>query len=152
MDPGVAMDDANTVAVICVALTNWLLNGDPLANTVDPESKFAPVTVRVNVAKPAWANDGLNVVMLSPPKIGSETAFDVRWLASRTVMLSDPGVVISDAGTVAVICVALAKTEVNEVDPAKTVMPVAKPLPFTVKVNVLPPALANEGLSDVIEI
>ena len=45
---------------------------------IDGVPKFAPFTVSVKVAPPAWANEGLRVVTLSPPRIGSETVLDVR--------------------------------------------------------------------------
>jgi hypothetical protein len=151
-EPGVAISEAGTVAVICVALTNWLLSGEPFANTVDPASKFAPFTVRLDVAPPAWRNVGLSVVTLNPASTGSETAFEVRWLASRTVMLNEPALAIREAGTVAVISVALPKAEVKAVVPANTVMPFAKPDPLTVRLRFVPPACANVGFNDEITI
>jgi hypothetical protein len=58
--PAVAMRDAVTVAVSCVEETNAVASGVPFQFTVEPETKFVPVTVNVNCGPPAAAQVGLS--------------------------------------------------------------------------------------------
>lgn len=51
--PPRALSAAGTVAVNCVALTNVVVSDLPLKLTAAPETKFAPFTVRVEIAAPA---------------------------------------------------------------------------------------------------
>ena len=62
--PPVAMSLAGTEAVTCVLLTYVVVSPVPFHRTVDPETKFVPVTVRVNAAPPAVAEVGERVVMV----------------------------------------------------------------------------------------
>lgn len=65
-----------------------------------------------------------------------------------TVMLDVPAAVISDAGTVAVNCVALTNVVVRVELFQRTAAPERKPWPLTVSVNCAPPAVAVAGVSD----
>ena len=53
-----AMSDAGTVAVSCWPLTKAVLSAVPSKFTVAPETKPAPLTVRVNAPPPGAAEDG----------------------------------------------------------------------------------------------
>jgi hypothetical protein len=65
--------------------------------------------------------------------------------ASVTVTLAEPEVAIRLPGTAAVSCVALTKVVVSAVPPQFTVAPEIKFVPFTVRVNAEPPAVAAAG-------
>jgi len=54
----VAISLAKIAAVSCVALTNVVLRPLPFHCTVEPLTKFVPVTVRANAAAPAVALEG----------------------------------------------------------------------------------------------
>lgn len=58
------LSDAGTVAVNCVALTNVVASDLPLKLTAAPETKFAPFTVKVEIAAPASACAGDSDVMV----------------------------------------------------------------------------------------
>jgi hypothetical protein len=55
---------AGTKAVTCEALTKVVERGTPFHNTVEPETKLIPLTVRVKVAMPSAAALGLRLVMV----------------------------------------------------------------------------------------
>src|ERR1041385_5583741 len=61
--PAAATRSADTCAVNCVALTNVVGRGLPFHCTVDPLARPVPVTVMVNAADPATADDGFRVVI-----------------------------------------------------------------------------------------
>lgn len=75
--------------------------------TTAPETKFVPLTVRVNAASPAVVEDGDRLVM-----VGAGDALIVKAAptelpaGSETVMLAEPALAIRFAGTAAVNCVA----------------------------------------------
>ena len=108
--PAVAMSLAGTEAVNFVPLTYFVVSPVPFHCTVEVETKFVPVTVRVNAAPPAVALEGdsevafgnglLTVKMrlfdLPPPGAGFTTVTD----AVRAVAMWL-------AGTEAVTCVLL---------------------------------------------
>ena len=56
--PPRALSAAGTVAVNCVALTNVVASALPLKLTAAPETKFAPVTVKIEMAAPELACAG----------------------------------------------------------------------------------------------
>ncbi len=56
--PAVAMSPADIAAVNCVPLTNVLARALPFHCTVEPETKFVPLTVSVNADPPAMALEG----------------------------------------------------------------------------------------------
>jgi hypothetical protein len=62
--PAVAIKEAGTVAVSCVAETNVVASGLPFQFTVEVETKFVPFTVNVNCGPPAVAQVGLSALMV----------------------------------------------------------------------------------------
>jgi len=62
--PAVAMREAGTVAVSCVEETNVVVSAVPFQFTVAPETKFVPMTVKVNCGPPAVAQAGLSELMV----------------------------------------------------------------------------------------
>jgi hypothetical protein len=77
--PAVAMSDAGIVASNCVLLTNVVLRALPFHLTVEPDTKFDPLTVRLKAAPPAVALDGLSDV--------SEIAVQVEVLSRIDTLL-----------------------------------------------------------------
>jgi xanthosine utilization system XapX-like protein len=108
-----------------------------------------PFTVNVNPLPPAVAQVGLVEVIVGDAVIVNVATFDVAPQGVTTVIDAVPAVAISEAGTVAVSCVAETKVVVNAVAFHFTVEPETKLVPFTVNVNCGPPATAQFGLSEV---
>jgi len=77
-DPGAVRRLAGTVADICVALTNALVMGEPLARTTEPLSNPVPATVNARLADPAAANAGFKDVVVIAASTGRPTEFEVR--------------------------------------------------------------------------
>src|SRR5207248_1193681 len=75
--------------------------------------------------------------------------FDVPPHGVTTVTEAVPALVMRAAGTVAVSCVAETNAVVSAVPFQFTVEPETKLVPFTVKVNPEPPAVAQVGLSEL---
>ncbi len=73
------------------------------------------------------------------------TAFDVPPPGLVTVTLKLPAVAMSEARMAAVSCVALTVVVVRALPLKLTVEPLTKFVPFTVKVNPAPPAMALVG-------
>jgi hypothetical protein len=146
--PVVAMSEARIAAVICVALTNVVVRAIPLKLTVDPLMKFVPFTVRVKAVPPAVALLGEIVVTLGIGLLTVKvTALEVPppGVGLVTVTLKVPAVAMSEARIAAVSCVALTKVVVRVFPLNLTVELLTKFVPFTVKVNAVPPAFALTG-------
>jgi hypothetical protein len=62
--PPLAMLVAGTTAVNCVEETKVVASGDPFQFTVEVETKFVPLTVKVNCTSPADAHIGLSELMV----------------------------------------------------------------------------------------
>jgi hypothetical protein len=151
--PAVAMSAAGTVAVSCVEETNVVVREVPPQRTVEVETKFVPVTVKVNCGPPAVAQVGLIAVVVGTGLLMvNVTAFDVPppGAGFTTVMDAVPALAIRAAGTVAVSCVALTYVVVSGLPFQFTVEPETKLVPFTVSVNCAPPAVAEVGLIELI--
>jgi len=103
----------------------------------------------VNCGPPAVAQVGLIEVIVGVALIVNVTAFDVPPQGLTTVIEAVPAVTISEAGTVAVSCVADTNVVTSDVAFHFTVAPETKFVPFTVNVNCGPPAMAQFGLSEV---
>jgi hypothetical protein len=63
-EPEVAIRLAGTAAVSCVALTYVVVSAVLPHCTVEPETKFVPLTVSVNAAPPAVVEAGERLVMV----------------------------------------------------------------------------------------
>jgi hypothetical protein len=70
---------------------------------------------------------------------------------ATTLTIAVPALAIRPAGTVAVSSVALTTVVFNAVPFHCTTAPATNPVPFTVRGNPAPPALAVDGLSDVMD-
>jgi hypothetical protein len=110
-----------------------------------------PFTVRVKAAPPALAlvgdkelivGVGFPIEKLRAPEVPPPG------LGLVTVMLAVPALAISEPGTCAVSCVALAKVVVSAAPFQLTTEPFTKLLPVTVSVKAVPPTTALFGESD----
>jgi hypothetical protein len=133
-------------------VTYVVVSAVPFHLMTEPETKFPPFTVSVNVSPPAVALegdrdviDGTGLLMakitapeVPPPGVGLET-----------VTLAVPVLEISPAGTCAVTCVVLTNVVVSAVPFQFTAAPVTKPVPVAVNVKAAPPTVVLVGDSDV---
>src|SRR4029077_4942944 len=106
--PAVAMSEAGTVAVSCVEETNVVASEVAPQRTVEVETKFVPVTVKVNCGPPAVAQAGLIAVVVGTGLLMVNlTACDVPppGAGFTTVMDAVPELAMRAAGIVAVTCV-----------------------------------------------
>jgi len=149
--PALAMRAAGTVAVSCVAETNAVVSAVPFQFTVEPETKLVPFAVSVNCGPPAVAQFGLTELSVGAALIVNVAAVDVApaHVGFATAMEAVPALAIRGADTVAVSCVEETKVVVSGVPFQFTVEPLTKLVPFTVKVNPAPPAVAQVGLSEL---
>ena len=149
--PGLAMREADTVAVSCVEETNVVVSAAPFQFTIEAETKFNPLTVNVNCGSPAAAQIGLSELMVGTAAMVSVTALEVD-AHPPTVIEAVPGVAMSEAGTVAVSCFELTNVVTRGLPFQYTVSPWMKSLlgPFTVNVKSGPPAAMQVGLIELI--
>src|SRR4029077_15818651 len=89
--PGLAMREADTVAVSCVEETNVVVSAAPFQFTIEVEMKFMPLTVNVNCGSPAAAQVGLSELMVGTALIVNVAAPDVA-AHVPTVIEAVPGV------------------------------------------------------------
>ena len=153
--PEVAISAAAMAACICVALTYVVVRLEPFHSTTDALTNPVPFTVRVNAAPPAVAEAGDTVLILGtlfaalmvkvelldvpPPGVGL-----------NTVTCPVPDFAISPARIAAFTCVALTYVVVRLEPFHCTTDPLMNPVPFTVRVNAAPPAVAEAGDSVLI--
>ena len=149
--PGFAMREADTVAVSCVEETNVVVSAAPFQFTIEPETKFNPLTVNVKCGSPAAAQVGLSELMVGTALIVNVTALDVA-PHPPTVIEAVPGVAMSAVGTVAVSCLVVTNVVTSGLPFQYTVSPWMKSLlgPFTVNVKSGPPAAMQVGLIELI--
>src|SRR5580658_1964427 len=116
-------------------------------------TKLVPLTVSVNAGPPtvvlAGASEvtvgtGLLIEKAAVPEVPPPGAGFV------TVILAEPVLTMSLAGTCAVTWVALTKLVASAVPFQFTVEPLTKPLPLTVSVNAAPATIALGGESELI--
>jgi hypothetical protein len=122
----------------------------PFQFTVEPETKLVPFTVKVNPGPPAVAQVGLTELIVGAALIVNVAAVDVAPAHGFTTVIGGvPALAIRDADTVAVSCVEETNVVVSAVPFQFTMEPLTKLVPFTVKVNPGPPAVAQVGLSEL---
>ena len=127
-------------------LTKVVLRAAPFNDTTAPEKKPVPFTVNVKAGPPALTLDGAMLVIAGGAGVMvNVTALEAGPDGLAKVICADPGCAMSVAGTPAVTCVPLTKVVVSAVPFNDTTAPDTKPIPFTVKVKVVPPALTVEG-------
>jgi len=145
--PATAIKFEATAAVNCVALTKVVTSAVPFQFTVAPDRKPVPLTVSVKAVPPAVAELGLILLMTGVGGVtGKEARPEVTLPGLMTVRLAVLGVAIKLAGTAAVNCVALTKLVTSAAPFQFTVAPDTKPMPLTVSVKAVPPAVAEVGL------
>jgi hypothetical protein len=150
--PAVVIRDAVTVAVSCVEETKVVVSAVAFHFTVAPETKFVPVTVKVNCEPPAVAQVGLSPLIVGTALIVNVCAFDVPppGVGFTTVTEAEPAVATREAGTVAVSWVAETNVVASAVPFQFTVEVETKLVPLTVKVKPPLPAVTQVGLIDVV--
>jgi hypothetical protein len=136
--------------------TKVVVRAEPFQFTFDVETKFVPLTVRVNWALPAVVELGLiEVVVGTGLLIVNVCAFDVPPGPPppggfTTVTCAVPLVATSVLGTTAVSCVEETKV-VARAEPFQFTFDVEmKFVPFTVRVNWVLPAVVELGLIPVV--
>jgi len=149
--PGLAMRVAGTVAVRSVEEANVVTSAAPFQLTVEVETKFVPLTVKVNCEPPGLAHVGISELMLGTALIVNGAAPDVA-PHPPTVIEAGPGVAMSEAGTVALSCLEETNVVASAVPSQYTVSPWMKSLlgPFTVSVKSGAPAAMQVGLIELI--
>ena len=148
--PATVIKLAGTVAVNCVALTYVVVNAVPFHFTTAPEANPLPFTVNVKAGPPATTGSGLSELIAGGGLMVNVAPLEVKPLET-TVTVGVPCDAIRLADTEAVNCVALTYVVGSAVPFQSTTAPEANPLPFTVSVKADPPAVALDGLSEVID-
>jgi hypothetical protein len=147
--PGLAMREADTVAVSCVEEINVVVSAAPFQFTIEVETKFNPLTVNVNCGSPAAAQVGLSELMVGAALIVNVFAPDVA-AHPATVIEAVPGVAMRAAGTVAVSFVEELNVVASGLPFQFTIEPETKLLPFTINGKSGPAAAMQVGLSELI--
>ena len=148
-----AMSAAVTAIVTCVALTNVTVLAAPLNVPVAPLTKFEPLMVSVKAAPPAVALTGANDVIVGTGLLTVKfVAVDVPPPGTGLVTVTPkvPAVAMSAAVIAAVTWVALTNVVVRALPLNFTLDPETNPVPLTVRVKAVPPAVALEGESEEI--
>ena len=103
-EPGAATRFAGTAAVSCVALPKVVVSAAPPHCTVEPDTKLVPVTVSVNAAPPATAEEGDSeeIVGAGAAPMVNEKGADGTGPGFTTVIFTEPGAATRFAGTAAV--------------------------------------------------
>ena len=144
------MSVASIAAVAWVEERTVVVRSNPFHLTLDPETKPVPVTVRVNAAPPAVADEGESEVMVG---VGLLTVkvfpVDVPppGAGLKTVTVGVPAVAMSVASMEAVACVEEMTLVVRSTPFHRTLAPETNPVPVTVRVNAVLPAMAELGES-----
>jgi hypothetical protein len=148
--PAVAMSDAGTAALNCEALAKVVGSAVPFQLTVEVDTKLLPLTVSENAAPPAVAPVGAMPAMVGAGLVLTMVNTDAPddpppGAGELTVTLAVPAPAMSLAGTDAVSCASLMNVVVSAVPFQLTVEDATKPVPLTVSVNALPPAVVLAG-------
>src|SRR5579872_1968591 len=101
----------------------------PFHVTRDPFRKFVPLTVRVNAALPASAEDGTRLVRVGPAT-ARFTEFETKGPGFVTVTARLPGAAMAAAGTVAENWFTLTNALATVVPLIWTVLAVKNPVPL----------------------
>lgn len=151
--PVLAKSLAGICAISCAALTNAVGRFAPFQRTVEPATKPAPLTVKLNAALCANAAFGVSELRLGAGLLMVKLkAFDAPppplvLAGLKTVTLAAPALAMSLAGIVAVNCALLLKVVARSAPFQRTTAPLTKLAPLTVSVKLPPPAVAWLGLS-----
>src|SRR6266404_29508 len=146
--PAAAMSAAVIAAVSWMGLTKVVVRVAPFQRTVEPFTNPVPSTVSVKAAPPTVALIGVSPVIVGMGLLtGNVCAAEVPppGVGVNTVTCGVPAVAMSAAVMAAVSWVALTKVVVRVLPFQRTVEPLRKLAPFTVRVNASPPANALPG-------
>jgi hypothetical protein len=146
--PATVIRLAGTEAVNCAALTYVVDSAWAFQYTTAPEANPLPFTVSVNAGPPATTGNGLSEEIAGPWAMVKFTLPELT-PPETTVMGTVPCDAIRLADTDAVSCAALTYVVDSDVPFHFTTAPEANPLPFTVSVKADAPAVALDGLSEV---
>src|SRR2546426_72256 len=147
--PTAARSAAGMAAVSRAVLTKVVVRVAPFQRTVDPFTNPVPLTVSVKAAPPTVALIGVSPVIVGMGLLtGNVCAAEVPppGAGVNTVTCGVPAVAMSAAGIAAVSCVALMTVVVRVLPFQRTVEPLTKLAPFTVRVNASPPANPLPGV------
>src|SRR6267143_5645078 len=148
--PAAAMSAAVIAAASWMGLTKVVVRVAPFQRTVEPFTNPVPSTVSVKAAPPTVALIGVSPVIVGMGLLtGNVCAAEVPppGVGVNTVTCGVPAVAMSAAVMAAVSWVALTKVVVRVLPFQRTVEPLRKLAPFTVRVNASPPANALPGAS-----
>src|SRR3989454_1016756 len=151
--PAVAMSAAVIAAVSCVALMTVVVRVLPFQRTVEPLTKLAPFTVRVNASPPANPLPGVRLLTVGAGlMIEKVCAAEVPPPGAGVTTLTEavPAAAMSAAVIAAVSWVALMKVVVRAAPFHCTALPFTNPVPFTVSVKPAPPKGVLAGDSEEI--
>ena len=149
--PALAISAAVICAVSWVALPNVVLRSAPFQRTTELLMKFVPLSVNVNAAPPAKAELGLRLASVGAGFAGTVM---VKLAAAEapppgaglnTVICAVPVLAMSVAGICALNVVALPKVVERSAPFQRTVAPLTKFVPLTVRVKAAPPAAREFG-------
>jgi len=151
--PAPAMSPGSIAAVSREADRKVVGRSPPFQRTVDVGTKPVPVTVSVNPGPPADAADGLKPVTVGAGLFTLNVcAFEVPppGVGLKTVTAAVPTDAMSPAAIVAVSCKAETKVVGRSLPFQRTREVGTNPMPFTVSVKPVLPAVAEAGLSPVV--
>jgi hypothetical protein len=146
--------EEGTDAVISLALNRIDFNVVVPHCTDESDTNPEPFTSSLNAPLPSITSEGEN------EEIVGTGLFTVNVAAAdvpppgdgvSTEICAVPAVTMSEAGTTAVISVALTKVDANDVPPHCTIDPATNPEPLTCSVSAEPPVIALAGVIEVIE-
>jgi hypothetical protein len=143
--PGEAIRLLLTVANNSATLTTVVGNAIPFHCNIAPAANPLPFAVSVKPLPTAVADEGLKLLIIGPGLIVKAAPEDFT-PPPATLIVAVSGEAIRLAGTAAVNCVALTNVVGRPIPFHCNIAPAANPLPFTVSVRPLPPAVADEGL------
>ena len=106
--PALAICCAEICALICVELRNVVGAAAPFQVTVEPLTKFVPMTARENEGPPAFTAAGLRLTMVGAPTVNC-APLDCELVEFATFTKLLPGVVRSEEAMVAVSCAEVTK-------------------------------------------
>jgi len=153
--PALAMSAAVMDAVSWVDETNVVVRLAPFHLTTEPETKLLPLIVSVNAGYPTVREEGFRLVTvgtgLLAPLMVKVRAPEVPppGVGLKTVTDAVPALAMSAAVMDAVSWVDETNVVVRLAPFQRTMEPVTKLVPVTVRVKAAPPAVAEEGLRAV---
>jgi xanthosine utilization system XapX-like protein len=147
--PAVVIKPAGILTINWLVVTEVGVSVLPLKLTVEPPPKPLPLTVRVNAAPPAVALVGLMELIIGGGLTVKLAELEVT-PPELTVTATVADVEIKFAGMVTISWPAVMELGVSALPLKLTIESAPNPLPFTIRVNAGPPAVALVGLIELI--